>query len=598
MRVLFSTPSPARYMRPPILGDRQINCGPDWADTVDVRGQVVSLATPVGAYDLAAIATRLPAEQQPDVVVCLVDASRRNLPGNLGAFKCPRVLLVADTHHMSTPLTGLLHYAGTEPYDRIVLLYDRHHAGFFRSAGIRNLYWFPGLTFPHSDAAVQAARRGERERRIAFVGQVGRFHPRRQRLLDALAGRGIAVEPRSLPQDEALGFYGASLLGFNASLNGDLNLRVFEILSVGAALLTDRLVPAAGLESLVADRRELLLYGSAEELAERAAAALIRPAETRAVGAAGARWFDEHFCESRRRAAFQRLVFDGTPVPEFDFPEAETGAVFFEGNTALFTQSLMVYEEMQEVHRLQEVVRIGLGAGVPEDFRRICTTLPRMQCGDDPDGPPTDLAVVGHVQAAAGVGSRASRLWSWNTPEDEIPALAQTLGAAGFWQMALGVAWFRRDESGSDGGLAVVRDAAGAKQVLLYTDDPDSGGVAQNNHAAALLAEAREFVRQDRFGPAFAKVLAALEKDPRCIDAHVLLGQLALKRPNGAGMAAKSFRAALALAPGTEAIEGLLAAALIEQGRTAEASLIVDTLLGKAPRNPLVLELQAKLRSG
>ena len=80
MRLLFATGSPARYMLPPQLGDEQVNCGPDWADDIASDGRVRSLSTPTGEYDLAKLAARLPSGQQPDAVVCLVDASWRNLP--------------------------------------------------------------------------------------------------------------------------------------------------------------------------------------------------------------------------------------------------------------------------------------------------------------------------------------------------------------------------------------------------------------------------------------------------------------------------------------------------------------------------------------
>ena len=69
MRVLFSTPSPAAYMAPPQLGDEQVNCGPHWPDHQDADGSFRSLATPTGAYDLAAVAAKLPPGQQPDLVV-------------------------------------------------------------------------------------------------------------------------------------------------------------------------------------------------------------------------------------------------------------------------------------------------------------------------------------------------------------------------------------------------------------------------------------------------------------------------------------------------------------------------------------------------
>ena len=192
MNVLFATGSPAAYMLPPVLSGSQVICGPDWKDVIGPDGRVRSLATPVGSYDLAAIAAKLPPEQQPDVVVCLVDASWRNLPSNLAAFACPKVLLIADTHHLQSPLLGTMRYMAAEPFDRCILLYDRHHAAFFHAAGFRNLFWLPGLTFPHGDAAVQAARvRGNRAPRIAFVGQAGKYHPRRTRLLEELKARGV-----------------------------------------------------------------------------------------------------------------------------------------------------------------------------------------------------------------------------------------------------------------------------------------------------------------------------------------------------------------------------------------------------------------------
>src|SRR4051812_34939062 len=222
MRVLFSSGSEPRYMLPPTLASEQVNCGPGFNDTTDSDGRIRSLKTPVGEYNLAAVAARLPREQQPDAVVCLVDASWRNLPRQLDAFSCPRVLLVADTHHLKSPLIGMFRYLASERFDRIVFLYDRHHLRFFQSAGFENLFWFPGLTFPHDDAAVKSARQRTRERRVAFVGQTGKIHPRRARLLGELANKKVPVAVQPLPQREALDFYGASQLGFNASLNGDL----------------------------------------------------------------------------------------------------------------------------------------------------------------------------------------------------------------------------------------------------------------------------------------------------------------------------------------------------------------------------------------
>ncbi len=484
MNVLFATGSAATYMAPPVLGDRQVNCGPDWANEVGPDGRVRSLATPCGEYDLHAVAAKLLSDQRPDVVVCLVDASWRNLPRNLTQFDCPRVLLVADTHHLDSPLVGMLRYASAEPFDRIVLLYDRHHAPFFHAAGFQNLHWFPGLTFPHADHAVRAARSARRVGRIAFVGQSGRFHPRRQRLLATLGASGLPFERQALSQRAGLGFYGTSLVGFNASLNGDLNLRVFEILSTGAALLTDRLVPGSGLAHLLADGREMLTYGTQEELVEEATHAVRHVQETREIGAAGARWFDQNFSAERRRALFQALAHDGVSAPKFAFDEREKAQVFFGGDTDRLVQAALVYEGIQSLHRDQETVQVHLGADVPDDIAILCTTLPRVAVNRAALAADADLAVFSGTPVVAPV---ARCLWAWNAGVEEIARMQPVFAAQGFALLSEDVAMFGR-VTGKPAEQAVVRArvADSRTHVLLYTDDPESGGVAQYNHTILL----------------------------------------------------------------------------------------------------------------
>jgi glycosyltransferase involved in cell wall biosynthesis len=480
MRILFSTVSPARYMAPPLLGDEQVNCGPDWVDEKAADGRWRSLHTPIGEYNLATIAAKLSPAQQPDLVVCLIDASWRNLPRGLAGFKCPRILLVADTHHLQQPLIGMLRYATSEPFTRIVLLYDRHHAAIFRSAGIRNLFWFPGLTFPHGDAVVRAARQAARTPRIAFVGQTGKHHPRRARLIEALTAHKLPVAQQSLAQGPALGFYGSSLLGFNASLNGDLNLRVFEILASGGALLTDRLAPESGLAQLFTDGRELLTYGSPEELAERAADALAHRGETKAIGAAGARWFDEHFGEKCRRERFDALAFDGQAPPEFAFSKSETTKKLFSGALDRLVRATVAYEKVQELHRTRETVRVAMTAGVEQDVTDLFATLPRVQCNEDRDRTEADLVVISAADAEL-PSTRSTRLWCCDAQPDDSPALEARLASIG--AVPVGPAYFRRK--------CVAPAGDSRKHILLYTDDPESGGVAQYNHALLLgLADA------------------------------------------------------------------------------------------------------------
>lgn len=561
MNVLFATGSSAGYMLPPSLGDHQVCCGPDWADqrVSPLDDHWVSLKTPLGEYDLAAVAARLPADQKPDLVVCLVDASRRNVPRNLRAIGCPRVLLVADTHHMNSPIIGMLRYVTAEPFDRVVFLYDRHHAAFFYAAGLRNIFWFPGLTFPHSDAAVRGARHDERAGRVAFVGQAGRFHPRRARLLEAMAARKLPLDLRQGSQAEGLGFYGSSLAGFNASLNGDLNLRIFEMLAAGAAVLTDRLAPESGLDELFTEGREIVTYTSPEHLVEMAAHLITHPSEARAIGEAGARWFDERFNEAKRREAFRRLACDG--VAAFPLPFDRDPPTFFGGNSDLLLRSLIVYERLQELHRTQETVYVALDSSVPTDIARICSTLSRIQAVPNVDGVQADLAVFGREHITPTTPSRAPRLWCWDAQEEDFPVLSDHFAASGLALASNDVAFFCVTES------------------------------ASVDH----LEEARTLLRQRDFGGALALAQKALNQDQSNADAFTLIGEIAIE-VKSAEQAVSMFQRALRLRPRCSDIEAGLADALRVQGHTRQADAILTRLLRADPGHLRALVTMARLR--
>lgn len=504
MRVLFCTGSPARYMAPPRLSDEQVNAGPDWNDH-SIGGHVISLATARGDYDIAALVARLPAEQQPDVVVCLVDAAWRSTPRNLKALACPKVLLVADTHHLNGPINGMIDYARSEPFDRIVLLYDRHHAPLFRAAGLRDLFWFPGLTFPHSDAAVFAARTtGERTAELAFIGQTGICHPRRTQALTHLLASQQPLSLHAVGQRESLALYGRSLIGFNASLNGDFNLRTFEILAGGAMLLTDQLGQGSGLSELWTSGREIVTYASSAEMVECTKHALAHPAETLAIGRAGAQWFDTHFNEQRRRDAFQRLVFDGVPHPAFVLP-APAPSLVTSGAPALseaMRKRLTTgYEYVQELHRNLDRVVVAVDESTPDEFVRWCATLPRVEIvrGLPGKGQRVDLLVVGRGNFESPTLVAAVHVWPWEAHEADRQTLVRRCTSMGF---------------------ALVENAA-----LIFSR------AAVNTHANP---GAVALVRLEQGEYADATNLAKIElnKNPKSVDALIVLCEISQEAGN------------------------------------------------------------------
>jgi tetratricopeptide (TPR) repeat protein/MoaA/NifB/PqqE/SkfB family radical SAM enzyme len=550
-------------MAPPRLADEQIVCGPDWLDA-DIGGYVTARNTPVGDYDLAAITARLPSDQQPDAVVCLVDASWRSLPRNLQAFRGPKVLLVADTHHLNAPLAGMIRYAQSERFDRIVLLYDRHHWDFFAAAGLKPLYWFPGLTFPHDDRTVAAARLpAGREARLAFVGQTGICHPRRIHLLSQLHAQNLPLHARAVSQREGLAFYGSSSVGFNSSLNGDLNLRVFEILASGAMLLTDALAPAAGLTDVWQPGRDLVTYGSATELVEKARHAMAHPAETAAIGAAGARWFDENFSAAVRQAAFERLIVDGDAPAMFAQPKPTMGAP----RTAVISPRLVSgYEYVQELHRNLDRVTVQLDETVPVEFERLCATLPRLEVrrGLAAKSGRADMLVVGRKNFNSPALAGAMHVWAWEEAETERVALVRRCSSMGLTLVNASLLLFSRqrvNSHASEGAVALVRLEQGGYEDALKVAQIDLGS------------------------------------NPRSVDAYLVMLELALEGGNQA-VAESALRKLRELAPHHPRLRELAglpggsvrgrragrlartARALLEQQKLSEADQMAQQALG------------------
>jgi len=407
-------------MAPPQLGDEQINCGPDWVDSKCVDGKILSFSTPLGIYDLGTIYSKLYPSQLPDVVVCLVDSTWRNMPKNLKSFKCPKILLVADTHHQQHPIIGMLQYAASEPYDRIVFLYNRHHIPFFYIAGFRNLFWLPGLTFPHSDKFIAEVRKlNNRETHIAFVGQAGSFHPRRARLLTSLLADKQPVLIKNINQADAFNYYASSLIGFNSSLNGDLNLRIFEILAAGACLITDKLSSDAGLDLLLTNNINVLMYSSLDELKEIAKNALLKTHDTAKIGLAGSLWFDLNMSEKKRRDNFISLAFDNVTNHLFDLSNNYINFYKLDSRENWFIPSIIIYELIQELHRSKELIRVAFDESVSVVIVKLFQTLPRLLIVNYDTDTCADLGIISVNNTY--ISTNIDKYWFWNSnASDEL----------------------------------------------------------------------------------------------------------------------------------------------------------------------------------
>jgi len=563
MRSILFTGSAAAYMRPPLLTEEMLVAGPDWQDsTGDING-VMSFKTPLGAYSVKEIFSKIPQDKTPDLLVCLVDATMRSVPRDLAFFRGPKVLLVADTHHLKSPISSMIRYSESEPFDRIVFLYDRHHAGFFHEAGLRNLFWFPGLTFPHSDKFVVESRKvRSRSASIGFVGQAAAHHPRRRRMLEALGGAGLPLIQKHLSQSESLAFYASSLMGLNTSLNSDFNLRIFEILASGCLLLTDELAPDSGLDHLASIGCAFETYKNESDLIDKARYFLSHPREAYELAKRGREWFDSHFLEELRTTMFQRIAFDGI-APEC-FPLQNDKVFFNFGSRKAFLAGTSVYEKMQELHRVQEEVRIGTADVQEEGVSRIFATLPRMRVQKIGSGGEWDLIVGEASQAAELLALKPWALWFPKMEGRDISDISRLFSQAGYINPHPETAFFQIDKPNSE-------------------------------NVAPLCLEAMRLYQAGDFAKAFEIARQAFERNNQSVEAAKLMADVLLKLGGQANHAERLLRHALALKDNDEAIRPALAEACLVGGRLDEAMLWVRESIARDPENLRTMRVLAKI---
>jgi hypothetical protein len=366
-KILVSWYTDPRYIAPFVLSPRQTVVGPKLK--ADQPRTAFAGWTPAGRYDLLDQLKQQRIGTRYDLLVVFADASGTNQPVNLKAFGCPTVLCVGDTHHLDRPLRKMIDYAQEVGFDYVVSSYNRQHLRWFRLAGCERLAWLPGLPAPRLRSTRAATPRPE----IAFVGQVGRFHPRRSRIIEGLKEAGLPVRAHRAPIATATSHYSEAAVSLNCSLNGDLNLRIFEILACGGCLLTDRLSDAAGLDLLLQDGTHCVSYDSIDEAVEHARSLLANPAVADRLALTGQQLYKAELQPGRMARHLLEWIGQGRLEARFSIsPEAPVP------RTALQPR-LACYEQLQELQRQFERPRVLIYGNVSQEIVKDASDLHRLE---------------------------------------------------------------------------------------------------------------------------------------------------------------------------------------------------------------------------
>jgi len=258
------------------------------------------LAPGAAEVDLEAVLAELPAGDRPDLLLVVERLGPRRLPLNLETTKLPRAFYALDPH-----LNLYWHQKYASAFD-LVFTTQRTSMSAFRGQG-RPVHWLPwgvnlGVVFDHCLP---------RPYEIAFVGRLdARQRRKRHLILEALKSRfPVRIwgdRPENEVNQQELGhIYSQARLVVNESIQGEVNLRVFEALAGGALLLTEDVGP--NLLGLFTPGEDLITFGP-QDLLEKAAYYLSHEAERRAIAQRGReRVYAEHHTLARARQFLECL---------------------------------------------------------------------------------------------------------------------------------------------------------------------------------------------------------------------------------------------------------------------------------------------------
>ncbi|HIK21378.1 MAG TPA: glycosyltransferase [Synechococcus sp. M44_DOE_062] len=381
-RVLLNWPAPPDYIPPPRLSDRQVTLCPKGRAKgfglgfVDLSGELVEC--PGGDYDLYDFVQQSEqiADKEFDLVVVWTSSFDQISPLNTKKFGCPTLLLAGDTHHWKFPVNHLLAYWATEGFDYVATAYNRQHLHWFAAAGVENLAWLPLLSMHTVTHEWVEAR----ENQVVFIGQQGSRHPRRSRLVQAIQKADLPILIRVANRQEAAKWFANSLISFNCSQNGDLNLRNLEVISAGGFLLTDQLSFASGLNELLVPGTYCDTYNCEKELLEKIRYYLDHPQEAIDIARRAYHTFDQHWHPRHRIQNLLGWVFGGElPEPFCYSPGSDVRYFVSTASSAWVDTRLGIYEPIQELHRVQERLRVLVSRGCPEVIAADLLDLPRLE---------------------------------------------------------------------------------------------------------------------------------------------------------------------------------------------------------------------------
>ncbi len=234
-----------------------ITCGPNLPENAIKLWQLEDIKEPFknhdvptnfGVLDFRQMLHAVPGNARPDFFLW-IESAAGYFPLDISGNGFPTACYLIDTH-----LSLENHIKWARNFD-FTFIAQREYILDFKKAGIENVFWLP----LGADPEVHSKRNTGKLYDVGFVGSVNTdLHQRRAGLLNKIDAF-VKVNYKRCWLDEMAEFFSASKIVFNNAIRNDLNMRLFEAMSIGSFLLTDT-AKNSGQEEMFKDGEDLGIY--------------------------------------------------------------------------------------------------------------------------------------------------------------------------------------------------------------------------------------------------------------------------------------------------------------------------------------------------
>jgi len=288
------------------------NCTPETEKTLSVNGGHLT-------FDIHEQIDKVLPGWNPDLFIARIDSSTESLPCDVGKLHCPKILVIGEMLPERCPVERVIEYARSEKFDFYLCDQSRLHLRVLHLAGLKHLFWFPGLfhTAPGGMLEEKEFENSEftrdqfRNKTIHSGIFDAATHPRKMMFLDQLKEEFDNFWSGYLSQNDSFKASYQADIALNIDEEGDFFSRILEIIGSQGFLLTELPGSDSGLNLLFNQWEHYHTFQGISNLRKKIAHFSSHPEESKNCRAKANIRYLEEFHPEKSSQRLSRLIKTG-----------------------------------------------------------------------------------------------------------------------------------------------------------------------------------------------------------------------------------------------------------------------------------------------